>query len=849
ALPPETALHLAEAFRPTGPIDINQMHIVRDPMQEKPINCQVRVTCKNAGFAYDNFPYPLKDVNGEITFQDGHLTVGPMRSQQKEYTLNVLSQADNDHFKTTVTIKDLTVNDKVYQAMSDEQKNIWDMFSPSGRANATFLFDKKLTFENNTPKVTVEKSLDIELLDMGILCKAFPIPLSNTTGTVLWTPQKTSFEITQANTSTGTLTLAGQIIGLKETPHPKDNLIGNPANQKPTVLNTPVAPLPYIAPEFVCDLTFKNITLDDQFGQYLPLQNRKAFGQLNLTGQINGQARLTSQKPITFNTDDPQSLITALDFDINTTLTQGRLHHEKFPYPLENILADCRLTPETLTLRSLQASNQNNLITANGHLSFKDDSNFHIESQRLELNDSLRQAFHKVNHSLWDTINPAGEVKLNAEITIPAKNKHTPPYYHVAIEPLNSSLTFSGFNYPLTNITGKIIAEPDHITLHNITSSQNNATLVAAGNIHLNDQSDKTRINFKTAHLPIDKNLHTALSQKWPLLKPTLKQAGTLDFNLALTGNPAREKNIWNLKGELGFDNATLTTDIPLENISGRIKADTQINTSTNKFTFTGELLDTRLHILKRPLTHLEAENITYHDPNSQLTLSNISGNLCGGNIIGNIQINQNNDHLCHNIALKFLEADLDKLINAPGGSKQKTKKLQGKCNGALSLSKCNANASSQGRFSVLIKDATLWKLPITAQLLNILNLSLPGQASFDQARITGDINDNMTRFNAIQLTSNALTLTGIGTMTGPFGPHPDKGRLNLAFQVDNPQYIKNVPILDSFLKIWKPELVKVSVTGTFDDPEVKSTALPSLEDAIQKFGPTAPLDSKTKSQ
>ena len=127
------------------------------------------------------------------------------------------------------------------------------------------------------------------------------------------------------------------------------------------------------------------------------------------------------------------------------------------------------------------------------------------------------------------------------------------------------------------------------------------------------------------------------------------------------------------------------------------------------------------------------------------------------------------------------------------------------------------------------LDNAHLMKIPLFAQLLNVLRLNLLGQNKADQqGELTFSRESGSDKFNIqeLEFTGGGLSVSGTGTIG-------QDGSLNLTLIAVGAPKGGPIPILstvvDWLLSNIERQLVRVDVTGTLSKPEYSSTVLSTI--------------------
>ena len=140
-----------------------------------------------------------------------------------------------------------------------------------------------------------------------------------------------------------------------------------------------------------------------------------------------------------------------------------------------------------------------------------------------------------------------------------------------------------------------------------------------------------------------------------------------------------------------------------------------------------------------------------------------------------------------------------------------------------------------RGRGDIQIRQGVMYELPLAVGMLQMANLSLPLNQSFDAAQISYVVKDDQIVFERIRFDSNVpsaqrgfvsnVSLEGQGQMD------LNTRQVELLLTSDNPQGMKFGPLTD-MIKGFKDQLLAVRVTGTLDAPQTSVEQLSAVAEA-----------------
>ena len=798
-------------FSPTGEIDLDLQ--IRRYLEGEEVKTDFigTLTGHNASVSTKQFPYRGEGFSGKVVITPTRTDIGPLITSGNEPNVYVTGQwvkeeGQDSELNITVDIKNMPVDDKLYQALNPRQQKLWNQFQPQGKVDGVY---------QSTLKAgrLFSQQLDVTLLDVQGRYEHFRLDATGVKGKARWVDDQVAFSIDEANTAQGNFSMVGSVTNIRD---PKPQITG--------------------------DISFSDFHLNEQFEAVLPARARDFYHRIALSGRAAGRAEFVS--PASYIPENYPSLLASgqmdpmdlIDLDITAFLREGRILYDKFPYELNQVIAQVELNNDSLLIRELVGYHDSSQIKLAGTMNRSGAYDLHIQGNPLLFDASLREAFGEQERQFWDKYKPSGLAHVNLEL---ASSAETTDYsYKVAIEPMAMDIELANFKYPFENITGKIVAEPNHIDLHDLVSVKGIQRISLSGEIDRQGPMQDYHLQLQGAAVKFDDQLKDALPVRLQELWRTYEPEGRLDLNLTIDSQQHDDEGgIWNIAGQTSITDGRLKHPMPAEQIFGEIIGQAQYNSATQNIDLTGELHNTSLILKQRSLTNLTGR-VDYNSQRQELLFDDISSDFCGGRLAGVLKAGFGEINSGYELKLLFDDVDLSHLVAVEDTEPTNAKQLKGRADGRYFLQKPSGSEKKRGRFSFVVQDAVLGELPIWAQLLYVPNLSLPREGAFNEAMVQGDIVGEKTIFNMIYLRGSAVALDGIGTMTG------ENHNLQLVFGIDSPHQFPRIPFLSSFYKAIKPGLAQVRVMGTFAQPQVEPIAFPTLDDALKSLSPAADRSS-----
>jgi len=799
SLLPEKIGKIVSRFSPTGQFDV-ELSFVRGQEQNElyPWSFQGRVVCRGAAGVYERFPYRVSPITGEIIFSADEVRIGPLQAVNGEESITIEGRwrregRESSGLEVIVQAAKTTLNERLYNALKGRYQRFWDKFSPAGLINCEYSYSRK-------PDEESQRRLEVELLDASACCEDLAVPLSGLKGKIISYDDEAAFEIEEGSASSGRVSLTGQVNNLQKR-----------------------------YPDFYCTVDFSDLLVDEEFISGLGQRQQEFCRKLNLQGLIDGQGQFRRDTVEQVGLSDWGRIQEQdnISYHIKADLREGEMLYEEFLYQLYDANGEFEITNDELTIHSLTARHEKSQIQISGVLGGDDSYRLQVQCQPLQLDEQLSGILAKRLAWLAEF-----RTKGLADLTLDIERKQGQELscYSGLIEPQGCELGFADAEYGFGDLRGRVVVEGERINIEKLTSTKGGGKVALRGVVKSEAWGKKYDLELKMDRLELDRQLRGALGRSFKQLCERLDLAGDITGKLRLEGgkDPARA-GLWTMEGQIALTKGTLGRPMPSSDINMRIKGKAQYDTASKEFRLRAKLQDTELRIKQRRLSDLTAE-LSYDEKEKQLVLSDITGTLCQGRLAGDVWAGVGAEGGGYQLQLQFNKLDLSELLQADKKEDEKKANLRGSFTGWFNLTKPRGAEPRRGSFVFVVKEAVLGELPIMAQLLHVLNLSLPKEGAFNEAYISGDIVGPKTRFDPIHLRGSAMGLTGGGIMTEP------GNQLELVFVVDSPHDLPQVPVISSFVTAIKGQIAQVRLSGTFDEPKVEPIAFPSLDDALRQL-------------
>ena len=330
-----------------------------------------------------------------------------------------------------------------------------------------------------------------------------PLSLSHVSGRLVFTPDQIRIAGLSGKLENNPVHLDGAIYGYNENAPASLRLIANN-------LQIPTHPR-YIAsmPQVVRKI-YSDFTPSGRASLFFELRREKPGAKLRMTGKVS--------------------------------VLDGAFCFDEFPYPLRGITGTITLGPDRATgqdridlikLRCIgtEGRNANSSIVVNGYVSPIDRAavEVRVTGQEVWLEPSLRRALPPDARAVIDMFDlrqrgaedhppVIAPMELRGAFEARVHRKPGPRqkvWVEVDLDIAHGRGEFSGFPYPLRNVTGHIHVRPRQTTIDNLVSRNGNSSIRIDGEVNYGPgQPAAPKLKVTATNVPLDDDLFTSLGKQ-----------------------------------------------------------------------------------------------------------------------------------------------------------------------------------------------------------------------------------------------------------------------------------------------------------------------------------------------
>ncbi len=369
------------AFSPNGFAAIDyQLNRRSQTDEERKLTIELRGTeavCRR-------FPYPLKNLTGRLFFEQGNIKFSDVVSRVDEckITINgeVVTDTDNNSvYDVSVKVNNVPLDSALGASLPEGQRDLYNQIHPTGLADGLI----KISGRSSEP---ADFTADLSFEKASLKSDRFSSPVSDISANAVFTPEMITVRDFSGRYGDGLVSLAGRIWPDRESRKSRYQL----------------------------SLNFERIMLNDDLFSFVPESLKEIVDELKPQGKLN--------LVVDLNKEDPAA---PPDYRITMDCLGDSADFPQLPYPLKNITGSLSITKDSITLKDIAATLDDNIsateddstIKLNGRIALADNSFssalLDISAKDMFLDECLIIFLPQHLGPLYDELSPAGRFDLD----------------------------------------------------------------------------------------------------------------------------------------------------------------------------------------------------------------------------------------------------------------------------------------------------------------------------------------------------------------------------------------------------------------------------------------------------
>jgi hypothetical protein len=342
---------------------------------------------------YRHFPYPLKNLEGSLFFDESTIIVCDVVSQVnlQKITLNGKVTTRNDDksiYNILIDVNNILLDSTLMQALPDRERHLCSQFDLAGLVDGRINVS---TSEQNPGPANY--TADLFFKNASLRSNKFPGLISDISANAVLTPDLIDVKNFTGRYNQGSLSLTGRIWPGQQVQQLCHNLS---VNIRETQLN------------------------DDLFA-LLPQSLKKIVSQLQPNGKVNLSTELN-------NTDDTAHPT----YRITVDCLGDSINFKRFPYPLKDVTGTLTITSDTIKLQNITATpvppafarkreggGNTSTIKLNGQISLTDNAFdgavFQLSAKDIFFDERLGIALPQGVQPFYRNLSPTGCFDLDLD--------------------------------------------------------------------------------------------------------------------------------------------------------------------------------------------------------------------------------------------------------------------------------------------------------------------------------------------------------------------------------------------------------------------------------------------------
>ncbi len=770
------------------------------------------MTVLHADGSYRKFPYRVGDITGSVQVTPEGIYLRELAGNHEGAPIVVNGWLAEARWYSAselhITGRGVTLDADLHSALNERYRKLWDTFALAGSADITVEMGRGPgTAEKPQPYTTAIKA---ELTSARARFAGFPYPVEDLSGGVAVSGDRLT--VTRLTGRNGPARVV--VDGYAE-----------------------------LADEGLSDLHLRleaeHLTFDDRLFGALPEEAR------NQVADFAPQGTFDLAGDITF---DPSA--GRATYDLAATLRDVQITYRAVPVPVEHVSGTIRLQPNHVAIERLTGRRGECTVTVVGAFSSgadRADARALITCEYLVADQELLAALPEGVGGVCRDLRITGPVKTGTHYesqgTDAAAGTH-----RTVIDAAGASIDPVSFPYPLAITRGTVTVEPGHVVIGRLHAAHGDTTVTLDGTLAFDDQAVEGDFTLSGKHIVLDEDLRLAVPWRWRRTWNKISPTGTIDLELESLDyhrNRGAASADWVFDGRLVLNGTGLDVGVRVRDAAGVLQGQGEVCGEVGELSASAALTLDTLSVNDRRVENVRGQ-LEKSAVGGYLVLRDMSGELYDGLISADVEVRFEPGAAQYDVSATMQDVDLRYFLRAGKGASARTQPVAGKLDAHIFMGGAGGDAESRrGGGKVSIRNADLYRLPLIAAILNVINFTIPEESAFQEMSAEFFVTGRRVEVKDIVLQGTALALVGSGTVV------PTTQTLALKLVAVTPHRWVQVPVITEFLEGAAREMLEIDVHGPLGDPRIEAKPLRGIEAAFEtlfekkkpkKPGPVAPI-------
>jgi hypothetical protein len=767
-----------------------------------PFEYKIALSVRNGEIRNPPAPFPLSDVQGEITLDNNEIVVGEVTArsgttriavkQGRVRDWNGLRPAEFD-----VEITRLALDQRVPSLMPALMQKIYSEARPGGEVDLQF----HLAYDGERWTHTS----DLVARNCTVNHEKFPYRIEQIEGKI-WR--------------------RGELVELE--------LNGRAGSQRVNLTGRVKNP----GPEAACLLVIKSagIPIDERLFRACPPKIQAVIEHLRASAELEGTVRI----------ERPPGPRQSLTVSVDAAARNGSINCRSFPFPIVGVSGKFSGTGENWKFAEFKGRHGPTEVRGAGAFGAdqlgRPELELDFSAVGATFDRSLFEALPESCQAVWTEVNPRGGLNVAGKLFWNAAEPVPVRLEGVEVEVFDAGMKLRSFPFSIIDAAGMFRINGSQVAIKSFSGRHEEMTLRIDEGLASVYDDGQWRVHLEKIYvdnLEATPEFRRALPQPLRTIVDALNPRGkqSISGKFQIRGKCGDEYPVtaaWYT--ETDYAGTTITAGVDLKDIFGKAifsgtwdgeQADGEgrielQSVNILKHQFTDVRGPVRIHRSRLVLGSPEAGRAgAGRDGARRLTARFIDGLV---SLDANVDISERMTYEVHS-TLKGGNLKRYAQLHMAGNNK-----LAGTMDGQVFLRGEGTNPKGlTGSGQLVISQAALYELPVIVQIFNVLSFVPPDKKAFDTAEFVFDIAGGVFHFGNIRLVGDSIVLVGRGTVGFD-------GNVKLGFGSRMGRRQFNVPILKPIVNEMTKGSVGVEVTGTLQDPKTQVRPFMQLEEGLRRL-------------
>ena len=337
---------------------------------------------------YRHFPYPLKNLTGNLAFDSGSIIVSDVISQQdrRKITLNgkaVIDSGDKPIYDILIDVNNVPLDATLKQALPEKQRYLSDQFDLTGLADGRINVSTSEQDSNSA-----DYAADLSFKNASLRSNELPGLITDVSARAVFVPDSIDIKNFTGRYGQGQLSLTGRI-----WPGQQDR-----------------------RPCYSLSAAVRQAELNEDLFALLPQVLKETIPQLQPKGKVNLSAELNRADGMARSA-----------YEIVVDCLGDEINFKRFPYPLKVVTGTLTVTNDTIKFKDITATPADNIVMStdtsaiklNGQISLTDNAfnsaALQLSAKDIFFDERLGTALPQTSGAIYQNLSPAGTFDLDLE--------------------------------------------------------------------------------------------------------------------------------------------------------------------------------------------------------------------------------------------------------------------------------------------------------------------------------------------------------------------------------------------------------------------------------------------------